>query len=368
MSVSMFDDDKIKIIETMDNGYEYIVIWVKLLCMAGKKNDNGCIYLVKELPIDEAMLARVAGHNVDVFKAALRLFEGLGMIQINDNGHIGLNNWAKYQDRLKSYEDIKEQNALRQAKKREKDRNYVKKLTTDNQQVTPSRDESRYVTLQEEEEEENKEENKEEEDLQLSPSNSFSNLPYSNSDIVGTKDLPSPSPSNTPLPPDIKTLGVKMCSLFRSKMRAEMDDILSRTELDLPTLSEMFAEYWVYNKGREFDSKNWKGVVSSFQKWFDVGGSKELPTKEISNGIKGKTIMEEIIEIVRKKKGIEMTSDEATAVKKFLAETILTDEQLKMEVTRRFLMGGGTTWKTWLSIAANVHSEEMYHRRLNSKV
>lgn len=159
-----------------------------------------------------------------------------------------------------------------------------------------------------------------------------------------------------------------MCDLLRKRMRSEMDDILSRTELDLPTLSEMFAEYWVYNKGREFDPKNWKGIKSSFQKWFDVGGSKELPTKEISNGIKGKTIMEEIIEIVRKKKGIEMTSDEATAVKKFLAETILTDEQLKMEVTRRFLMGGGTTWKTWLSIAGNVHSEEMYHRRLNGKV
>jgi hypothetical protein len=205
--------------------------------------------------------------------------------------------------------------------------------------------------------------------VQLSPSNSFSNLPSnSNSLSVGTKDLPSPSPSNTPQPPDIKTLGVKMCDLLRKRMRSEMDDILSRTELDLPTLSEMFAEYWVYNKGREFDSKNWKGIKSSFQKWFDVGGSKELPTKEISNGIKGKTIMEEIIEIVRKKKGIEMTSDEATAVKKFLAETILTDEQLKMEVTRRFLMGGGTTWKTWLSIAANVHSEEMYHKRLNGKV
>ena len=205
--------------------------------------------------------------------------------------------------------------------------------------------------------------------LQLSPSNSFSNLPDNNNSLsVGTKDLPSPSPSNTPLPPDIKILGGKMFDLLRSKMRSEMDDILSRTELDLPTLSEMFAEYWVYNKGRDFDPKNHKGITSSFQKWFEVGGSKELPTKEISNGIKGKTIMEEIIEIVRKKKGIEMTSDEATSVKKFLAETILTDDQLKMEVTRRFLMGGGTTWKTWLSIAANVHSEEMYHRRLNGKV
>lgn len=353
----------------MDNGYEYITIWVKLLCLAGKKNEGGCIFLVKELPLDQNMLARITGHNPDVFKSAIKLFEGLGMISVFDNGHLELNNWDKYQNKLKSYETVQEQNRIRQQAQRDKKAKEVqKKLGTDNQQVIASRDESRDVTLQEEKEEREKEEKREEEE-DLQPSNSFSNLPdNSNSYSVGTKDLPSPSPSNAPLPPDIKTLGVKMCSLFRSKMRAEMDDILSRTELDLPTLSEMFAEYWVYNKGRDFDPKNWKGVVSSFQKWFDVGGSKELPTKEISNGIKGKTIMEEIIEIVRKKKGIEMTSDEAVAVKKFLAETILTDEQLKMEVTRRFLMGGGTTWKTWLSIAGNVHSEEMYHRRLNGKV
>lgn len=203
----------------------------------------------------------------------------------------------------------------------------------------------------------------------LQPSNSFSNLPPNpNSLSGGTNDIPSPSPSNAPQPPDIKTLGVKMCDLLRKRMRSEMDDILSRTELDLPTLSEMFAEYWVYNKGRDFDPKNHKGITSSFQKWFDVGGSKELPQKEISNGIKGKTIMEEIIEIVRKKKGIEMTNDEATSVKMFLAKTVLDDQQLKLEVTRRFLAGAGTTWKTWLTIAGNVQDEEIYHRRLNGKV
>ncbi len=377
LSVSMFDDDKIKIIESMENGYEYIVIWVKLLCIAGKKNSDGCIYLVKELPIDEAMLARVSGHNIDVFRAALRIFEGFSMISVIDNGHLKLNNWEKYQDKLKSYDDVLNQNAIRQQKFRNKTNDTLKKLGIDNQRVVPSRYESRYVTPQEGERE-GQNEKKSEENLEIEtefseektfPIQNFSNLPDNNNSLsVGTKDLPLPSPSNTPLPPDIKTLGVKMCDLLRKRMRSEMDDILSRTELDLPTLSEMFAEYWVYNKGREFDPKNHKGITSSFQKWFDVGGSKEIPTKEISNGIKGKTIMEEIIEIVRKKKGIEMTSDEATAVKKFLAETILTDEQLKMEVTRRFLMGGGITWKTWLSIAANVQVEELYHRRLNGKV
>jgi hypothetical protein len=205
----------------------------------------------------------------------------------------------------------------------------------------------------------------------LQPSNSFSILPTnSNSEIIGkTKEVSDkPSPSNAPLPPDVKNLGVKICSVLRAKMRAEMDDILSRTELDLPTLSEMFAEYWIYNKGREFDAKNWKGLVSSFQKWFEVGGNKELPKKELSAGINARGVMEDIIEYVQKKKKIEISNDEIVELKKFLANTILTDEQLKIDVTKRFVNGNASTWKYWLRIAQEVQSEETYHRRLNSKL
>lgn len=365
----MFDDEKIKIVETMDNGYEYITIWVKLLCIAGKKNEGGCIFLVKELPLDQNMLARITGHNPDVFKSAIKLFEGLGMISIFDNGHLELNNWDKYQNKLKSYETVQEQNRIRQQAQRDKKAKEVqKKLGTDNQQVTASRDESRDVTHQEEKEEREKEENKEEEETAL-PIQNFSNLPPNpNSLSVGTKDIPSPSPSSAPLPPDVKSLGVKMFDLLRSKMRSEMDDILSRTELDLPTLSEMFAEYWIYNKGREFDAKNWKGVVSSFQKWFEVGGNKELPKKELSAGINARGVMEDIIEYVQKKKKIEISNDEIVELKKFLANTILTDEQLKIDVTKRFVNGNASTWKYWLRIAQEVQSEETYHRRLNSKL
>lgn len=38
LSVNMFDDEKIKLIETMPEADTIIVIWVKLLALAGRSN------------------------------------------------------------------------------------------------------------------------------------------------------------------------------------------------------------------------------------------------------------------------------------------------------------------------------------------
>jgi predicted phage replisome organizer len=268
----MFDDEKIKIIETMENGYEYITIWVKLLCMAGKKNDDGSIYLVKELPLDQVMLAKIFGHNTDVFKSAINLFQGLGMIDIFDNGHIGLTNWTKYQDKLKSYDDVREQNRLRQEKRRQNN-----KIS----QEIVSRDMSRDVTLQEGEE--NKEENKEEE-REPSPSNSLPD----NSELYtnGTKE-PSPSkPSLPPLPP--KNGNLSKMKLGIKKVLSKMDDfdeLVNSRDLSIVDIMNEFSEYWIVGCGRDWNPQNSKGLQSSFRKWIGFSGKDKLEEKESFNAL-----------------------------------------------------------------------------------
>lgn len=45
ITTSMFEDEKVKLIQAMPDGNTLILIWIRLLTMAGKTNDGGYIYL-----------------------------------------------------------------------------------------------------------------------------------------------------------------------------------------------------------------------------------------------------------------------------------------------------------------------------------
>ena len=42
IATDIFDDEKILLIESLPEADSIIVIWFKLLCLAGKQNNSGC--------------------------------------------------------------------------------------------------------------------------------------------------------------------------------------------------------------------------------------------------------------------------------------------------------------------------------------
>lgn len=119
VSTDMFDSSrKIKQIEMMPEGDTILVIWLKLLLLAGNVNDGGAIYLTPEIPYTEEMLATELRRPLNTVKMALTIFEKFGMIEIVDD-ILRLSAWEKYQN-VEGMERIREQNRLRQQRKREK--------------------------------------------------------------------------------------------------------------------------------------------------------------------------------------------------------------------------------------------------------
>jgi predicted phage replisome organizer len=98
LSTEMFDDRKIKQIRKLPSGNEICLIWIELITIAGKTNDNGCIYLTEDIPYNEEMLATEMGHDLQIVKLALGTFQRLHMIEILDNARIALLNWSKHQN------------------------------------------------------------------------------------------------------------------------------------------------------------------------------------------------------------------------------------------------------------------------------
>lgn len=154
LKVGMFDDSKIKYIEALPERDTIITLWVKLLTLSGKYNEQGYIMLSENLPYNEEMLANEFNRPINSIRLAIQTFETLGMIE-KVNGVIKVTNWEKHQS-LDSKAKHKEKNKLRQQRYRERQ----KKLLEEKSNVTVT---SRNDTEEEREEKEEEYKNKEEE-------------------------------------------------------------------------------------------------------------------------------------------------------------------------------------------------------------
>ncbi len=132
IAINMFDNRKIRQIETMPDGDSLLLIWVKLLCLAGNVNDGGYIYLTKEIPYTDEMLSTQFNKPLPTIRLALKTFEQFGMIEIVNN-MIFLSSWQKYQNTDK-LEEMREKNRARQ--KRYYDRQKEKLLAEHNENLT----------------------------------------------------------------------------------------------------------------------------------------------------------------------------------------------------------------------------------------
>lgn len=119
VSTEMFSNNrKIKQIEVMPEGDAILVIWLKLLLLAGNINDGGAIYITPEIPYTDEMLANELRRPLTTVRLALNTFEHFGMIEIVDD-ILHLSSWEKYQS-VDKLAEIREQTRQRVAKCREK--------------------------------------------------------------------------------------------------------------------------------------------------------------------------------------------------------------------------------------------------------
>ena len=120
----VFDDEKTLMIETLPEADSIIVIWFKLLCLAGKQNNSG-VFLMGRMPYTEEMFATVFRRPINTVRLALKTFVDFGMIEIINNT-VTIPNWDKHQS-LDAYEKKKERDRLYKAERRAAQREIAEK-------------------------------------------------------------------------------------------------------------------------------------------------------------------------------------------------------------------------------------------------
>lgn len=133
ITTSMFEDEKIDFIESLPEADTILIIWVKLLTLAGKCNSNGFIFLTEKIPYTEEMLAHKFRRSLNTVKLALETLAKLEMLEFDNNGFFKIANWEKHQN-VEGLDKIREKTRLRVAKHREKQK--LKELEEGKSSVT----------------------------------------------------------------------------------------------------------------------------------------------------------------------------------------------------------------------------------------
>ena len=168
LPIDMFDDEKIKNIQSMPDGDALLVVWIRLIALAGKCNANGLVLVEDEFPYTDEMLSVIFNKPLQTVKLALMTFEKFRMIESTTKG-IYITNFDKHQN-IEGMDRIREQNRIRKQRERERKKALLLEelpsgaaavppsgIGENNNVTSPSRDISREVTQQREEEEKEEE-------------------------------------------------------------------------------------------------------------------------------------------------------------------------------------------------------------------
>lgn len=83
---NFFDSEDMKLLESMDNGYIYSNILMKMYLLSLK--NGGRLMYKDKIPYNSRMLSTILNHNVDILDKAIQVFKELNLIEILDSGAI----------------------------------------------------------------------------------------------------------------------------------------------------------------------------------------------------------------------------------------------------------------------------------------
>ena len=118
LAIDVFDNRKIRQIEKMPDGDALIIIWLKLLILAGTVNDGGMVYFTRDIPYTDQLLANQFDRPLSTVQLALKVFQQFGMIEVVDD-LISVTNWQKYQN-IDGLEKLRAGNRERQQRFRDR--------------------------------------------------------------------------------------------------------------------------------------------------------------------------------------------------------------------------------------------------------
>lgn len=140
-----FKRHDIRIVESLPNGKDYILFYLKLLCES--VNHAGELRFSETIPYSEQMLSVVTDTNVDIVRAALATFRELGMIEVLDDGTLFLAEVNKMIGSAADNDNANRQRAFRERQKALALQACYEPVTKDNESKRKSKNKSKSIEI-----------------------------------------------------------------------------------------------------------------------------------------------------------------------------------------------------------------------------
>jgi predicted phage replisome organizer len=106
-----FKRHDIKIIESMENGKDYVLFYLKLLLES--VDHEGELRFSETVPYNDKMLSTITDTNIDIVRSAVKIFSELGMMETFDDGTL-------YMEQVSTMLGYETSDAMRMREAREK--------------------------------------------------------------------------------------------------------------------------------------------------------------------------------------------------------------------------------------------------------
>lgn len=149
-----FKRHDVRIIEAMPNGKDYVLFYLKMLVES--LDHEGKLRFSETIPYNAEMLATITNTNIDIVRAALKIFEELQMVEILDDHTIYMQEVNKMTG-CETDEHTREQNRIRQQRYRDKQKLEIEDKTLHNVSVTLNRNVEKELEIEKDKEKDKKE-------------------------------------------------------------------------------------------------------------------------------------------------------------------------------------------------------------------
>jgi predicted phage replisome organizer len=113
-----FKRHDIQIIESMKNGKEFILFYLKLMCES--VDHEGNLKFSETIPYTEEMLSTITNTNIKIVREALKIFTSLGMMETKEDGTYFINGVQKMIGVAEQDEHTRESSRIRSQNYRER--------------------------------------------------------------------------------------------------------------------------------------------------------------------------------------------------------------------------------------------------------
>lgn len=100
-----FKRHDVKVVEKMENGKDYILFYLKLLCES--LDHNGNLRFSDTIPYDEAMLSAITDVDIDKVRSAMKIFINLNLIEVLEDKTIFMREVEKMTGSESKWAEIK---------------------------------------------------------------------------------------------------------------------------------------------------------------------------------------------------------------------------------------------------------------------